>query len=460
MHDATDQFAFAGVAGSLELLRSGQASPRELVETCLRRIERFDPLLNAFRKVFAERALVEADQAAARLKGGDTRLLLGLPVAIKDDVGVAGEPRTIGSNAYGDPEPADWEIVRRLRAAGAIVVGITNVPELTVWPFTETATNGITRNPWDPQRTPGGSSGGSGAAVAAGLVPAATASDGGGSIRIPAACCGLVGLKPEHDRIPWTPKETGWHGLSTLGFVARTTLDSALLYDAVVGESWAEAVREDPAPLRVAVSMKVPPGLVAKPSAEVVGAVHATADLLRSLGHEVIERDPDYGMAALHWTARYLRGIHDDARAMAHPERLEPRTKGMARLGRLVGRRGLDWAMRALEDDRARIEAIFDDVDVVLGPGLAEPPVPVGKWTGRGALWTFSGVARFVPFYAVWNHTGNPAISVPAGFTGGGLPLSVQLVARRRAETTLLALAGQLERARPWADRTPEPAAA
>jgi amidase len=458
--DASDQYAFAGVAGSLELLRSGQASPRDLVESSLQRIDRLNPQLNAFRRVFAERALLEADQAAGRLKAGDERPLLGLPVAVKDDVGVAGEPMTFGSNAHGGPEQADWEIVRRLRAAGAIVVGITNVPELTIWPFTESATHGITRNPWDLQRTPGGSSGGSGAAVAAGLVPGATGSDGGGSIRIPAACCGLVGLKPEHDRIPYTPKAEGWHGLSSLGFLARTVLDAALLYEPVVGEPWAAAAQREPGRLRIGLSTAVPPGLLARVDGEILRALHETADLLRSLGHEVVEHDPDYGTVATGWLARYLRGIHDDARAMAHPERLEPRTKGMARGGAIVGRRGLARAQAALAADRARVNASFDAVDVLLGPATARPPAPVGSWTGAGAARTLVGVGRFVPFNAVWNHLGNPAMTFPSGLSTSGLPLSVQIVSAPRAEETLLSLAGQVERARPWADNRPPLAAA
>ena len=460
MPDASDQFAFAGVSGSLELLRSGQASPRDLVEGALRRIERLDPQLNAFRKVLAERALIEADQAAGRLKGGDERPLLGLPIAIKDDTGVAGEPMTYGSNAYDGPEPADWEIVRRLRTAGAIVVGITNVPELAIFPFTETATNGITRNPWDLQRTPGGSSGGSGAAVAAGLVPGATGSDGGGSIRIPAACCGLVGLKPEHDRIPHAPLGDVWHGLSSLGFLARTVLDAALLYEPVVGEPWADAARREPSRLRIAVSTKVPPGLLARIDPEVLRGVHETAEVLRSLGHEVIERDPDYGQVSLGWMARFFRGIHDDAQAMAHPERLEPRTKGMVRVGRVIGRRGLDRALAQLPAERARINAIFDDVDVLLTPATATLPPAVGRWTAAGGVRTLQGVSHFVPFNAVWNHLGNPAMTFPSGMSASGLPLSVQIVARPRAEATLLSLAGQVERARPWADRRPALAAA
>jgi amidase len=459
VHDANDQFAFAGVAGSLELLRSGQATPRDLVESCLRRIDALDPQLNAFRRVFAERALLEADQAGARLKAGDERPLLGLPIAVKDDQGVAGEVRSQGSNAAGGPEPADFEIVARLRKAGAIVLGITNVPELEIWPFTETATNGITRNPWDRQRTPGGSSGGSASAVAAGLVPGATASDGGGSIRIPAAACGLVGLKPEHDRVPMAPLTEGWTGLATFGFVARTVLDSALLYDAVTGERWADAARTDPRQLRIALSYKLPPGTVSRVDPQIRAATEATADLLRSLGHTVVERDPDYGMVATNWMLRYFRGIALDAAAIAHPERLEPRTKGMARLGRLVGERGLRRALGAAEADRARVNAIFDDVDVVLGPGTATLPPAVGAYTGQGGVRTLLGVSRWVPYQAVWNHLGNPAMTFPAGFSSTGVPLSVQIVAGPRAEATLVALAAQVERARPWAAHTPAVAA-
>jgi amidase len=458
--DTTTQLAFAGVAGSLELLRSGAASPRDLVEHALERIGRLDPQLNAFRTVLGERALVEADQAASRLRGGDERPLLGLPIAVKDDVGVGGEVMTFGSNAAHGPEPVDWELVRRLRAAGAIVIGITNVPELTIFPFTESATNGITRNPWDPQRTPGGSSGGSGAAVAAGMVPAATGSDGGGSIRIPAAACGLVGLKPAHDRIPYTPKADGWHGLSSLGFLARTVVDSATLYEAVVGEPWIAAAERDPGRLRVALSFAVPGGIRAKVDPEVRRGVEEIAALLRSLGHDVVERDPDYGAAARNWGARWLRGIHDDAERMTYPERLEPRTKSMARLGKLVGPRGLRRAMDALPAERAQVNAIFDDVDVVLGPAFATLPPWVGTWTGRGALRTVSGIVKFVPFNAIWNHLGNPAMTFPAGLSDEGMPLSVQIVGRPRDEETLLSLAGQVERARPWADRRPPLAAA
>jgi amidase len=452
---------FAGAVRLTELLRAGEVTPRELVDLFLARIERLDPELNAFRKVLAERARVEADQAHARLRAGDDRPLLGLPVAIKDEMGVQGEVRTDGSNAFGGPEPADWEIVRRLRAAGAIVLGITTVPELTIWPWTETATFGITRNPWDLQRTPGGSSGGSAAAVAAGLVPLATASDGGGSIRIPAACCGLVGLKPQAGRIPYTPLAEHWHGLSVLGFVTRSVADSALAYDAVTGLDWSSSLAGGPGgPLRIAVSTKLPPGVLAKVAPEVRRGVEDVVAALRSLGHEVVERDPDYGMASSNFLARYLHGIHEDAARIAHPERLEPRTKGMARMGRLVGRRGLDRAMAALPVDQRRVNAIFDDVDVVVMPTLATLPIPAGRYTAAGALRSLNGATKLAPFTAIWNHVGNPSVAVPAGWSADGVPRSVQLVGPPDGEPRLLALAAQLEGVRAWTDRRPAVATA
>ena len=452
--DAND-LAFAGAARQAELLRAGEVTPRELVELCLRRIERIDPELNAFRKVLGERALVEADQAAARLRAGDDRPLLGIPVAVKDDLGVAGEARTYGTNAYGAPEREDFELVRRLRAAGALVIGITNVPELTIWPFTETPTNGITRNPWDTQRTPGGSSGGSGAAVAAGLVPLATASDGGGSIRIPAALCGLVGLKPQRGRIPMTHPGSHWHGLSVVGGLARTVEDTALFYEAATGLPWRAAAARDPEPLRIALSFKVPDGLTAKVEPQIRRTTEQLAEVLRSLGHTIVERDPDYGLASMRWTVRWLCGIAEDAAAMAHPERLERRTRRMALTGRAIGKRGLRWALDGEAADAARINAIFDDVDVVLGPGTATLAQQVGRYSAASWPVTINGVSSSVPFQAIWNHVGNPALTLPSGVSREGPPLSAQLVGRPDAEETLLSLAGQIERARPWSRGRP-----
>src|SRR5215475_3443838 len=232
-----DDLAFAGAAKQAEMVRAGEVSPKELVQLCLDRIARLDPELNAFRKVMGERALLEAEQAEARLKAGDERPLLGVPIAIKDEVDVVGEVNMHGTDAFTEPASADCEMVRRLREAGAIVVGLTLLPEMAICGFTESATYGVTRNPWDPQRTPGGSSGGSGAAVAAGLVPIASAGDGAGSIRIPAASCGLFGLKVSRGRVSLAPESEGWRGLAVLGCLSRSVLDTALWLDVVSGGS-------------------------------------------------------------------------------------------------------------------------------------------------------------------------------------------------------------------------------
>jgi amidase len=448
------ELAFAGVARQAELVRGGEVTPRELVETALERIAELDPQLNAFRAVFAERALDEADEAGARGGAGDGRPLLGVPLAVKDDTPLAGIPRVCGSNAHGGPEPEDAELVRRLRAAGAIVVGVTRTPELGAWPFTETAAGGITRNPWDPQRTPGGSSGGSGAAVAAALVPGATASDGAGSIRIPAACCGLFGLKASRGRVPTAPYEEVFGGLSVFGFLTRTVGDAALLYEVATAKPYVAAAQQDPPRLRIALSRRVPAGSTARLHPDWRRAAEETAELLRSLGHEVAEREPAIGAIGLNVVARYLAGVAADAQACEHPERLERRTRGLARLGR-AARRAAERARRNEAADAARVNAIFDDVDVVLGPTLAGSALPVGRYEGRGASYTLNGVLRWVPFNGLWNHLGNPAAAVPAGFDADGLPLSVQLVGRPDSERTLFSLSHQLEAARPWADARP-----
>ncbi|HEY1538212.1 MAG TPA: amidase family protein, partial [Solirubrobacteraceae bacterium] len=363
------ELAFAGVARQAELVRCGEVSPRELVETALERIGRLDGELNAFRIVFEERALLEADQAGGRSRGGDDRPLLGVPIAVKDDMQVAGTPLVRGSNAHGGPEHADAELVRVLRAAGAIVIGVTRTPELMLWPFTETAHGGPTRNPWNPGHTSGGSSGGSATAVSAALVCAATASDGAGSIRIPAACCGLFGLKVQRGRVSTAPLHAVWTGLGVYGFLTRSVADSALLYEVATGEPWVEAAAREPGRLRIALTTKIPPGAVAKLGADQRRATEETAELLRSLGHEVVQRNPSYGLIGRNVIVRYLAGAHAEAQTVPDRKLLERRTRGMVRLGAAV-RPLLKRAVAAQDADAARINRIFDDVDVVLTPTL------------------------------------------------------------------------------------------
>src|SRR3954449_2101451 len=345
--DATE-LAFSGAAQQARLIASGDVSAREVVECALRRIERLDPTLNAFRVVLAERALAEAQQADARRRAGEARPLLGVPVAIKDDTDVAGVATARGTAASDlTPRDRDAEVVRRLRAAGAIVVGKTNVPELMMWPFSESVSYGAARNPWALDRTPGGSSGGSGAAVAQGLCGVALGTDGAGSIRIPAAFCGVFGFKPQRGRVPLDPgASAGWHGLNVAGPLARTVADAALFLDAVADGApeggFAAAAARSPGRLRIAVATKIAPGVVARLGRAQRGAVDDTAELLRSLGHEVVEREIDYGAAAAsNVLVPSLRGIRDGAAALPHPERLEARTRGMVRRGGLVPAGGL-----------------------------------------------------------------------------------------------------------------------
>ena len=453
-----DDLAFQGLAAHLDLLERGETTSQELTDLFLSRIERHDPALNAYRVVFAERARAEAAQADARRRSGDRRPLLGIPLAIKDDTDVAGEITAHGTSAYGEPAATDSEVVRRLRHAGAVVLGKTNVPELEITPFTESPTWGITRNPWDLQTTPGGSSGGTAAAVAAGLCSAGLGSDGGGSIRIPAACCGLFGLKPQRGRVSTAPSVEPWHGLSTWGAITRRVADSAHFYDAIRdgGESFADAAAREPGRLRIAVSRGVPPVMSARPDAEQLGALDGTADLLRSLGHEVSEREVDYGAVFGNFLARYLRGVHTEAGRMAHPDRLARRTRGFARMGGLIPDTVLARARSEEAKDRERVNSVFaEGYDLVLMPMFARRPPKVMYYDGRSAFWTLNSYGRWVPYTAVFNHTGQPAAAVPAGFTGDGFPLSVQLVAPPDGEGPLLTLAAQLERERDWPARRP-----
>jgi amidase len=460
--DRTD-LAFAGVAAQAELIRAGEVSPRELVELYLERIARIDPQLSAIRVVFAERALAEADQAAGRRGAGSERPLLGVPVLIKDDTDIAGEVTCKGSRAEDRPAREDAEVVRRLRDAGAIVLGKTHVPELMQWPFTESATWGITRNPWALDRTPGGSSGGSAAAVAAGLAAGASASDGAGSIRIPASCCALYGLKPQRGRVPTAPYDITWQGLTHIGCVTRSVADTALWWDVVADRFDADGGGRDTsftqlaarAAERLRIACATNNALFAPLAKEQRAAYEETIALLRSLGHTVEQVRVPYGDLLGDLLPRYLRGIADDAAELAQPRRLERRTRAMARMGRTLPDAVLARARRHEAATAERLNRLFADHDVLMTPGLAGLPLPIGRYEGRGAIWTFNGVGRFTPYTPAWNITGQPAASVPAGFTAEGVPLAVQLVGRPYDEATLLALSAQLEAARPWADRRP-----
>ncbi len=443
------------------MLADGEVSAPELLEIYLERIARLDSQLRSYRVVLTDKARDEAYAAQDRLDAGERLPLLGVPIAIKDDVDVAGEVTTYGSAGHRSAVTVDAAVVRRLRAAGAVIIGKTAVPELMIFPFTESLTFGATRNPWNLKRTPGGSSGGSAAAVAAGLASLALGSDGGGSIRIPSSWCGLFGLKPQRDRVSLEPHDDAWYGLSVNGPIARSVLDAALFLDATNSVSGPEgefvaAATRDPGKLRIALSTKVPQPLV-RVGSEELAAVDAAGALLRELGHDVVVRDPAYPLPSIYasFLPRYLRGTSDEADAQAHPERLERRTRTMARMGSFFSDRRME-AVRAAEARVSnRIQSIFDDVDVVVTPGAANGPSRIGAYQHRGAVSTLLLVGQRVPYFPVWNVTGQPAAVVPWGFDGDGLPISVQLVGRPFDEATLLSLSAQIEAARPWAHQRP-----
>jgi len=459
------ELAFAGIARQAELIRAGEVSARELTELYLARIDRLGGELNCFTTVLGERALAEADQADARRAAGEDRPLLGVPVAIKDNVDVAGTVTTLGTAAHGPAATHDAELVRRLRVAGCVIIAKTTLPELAIMGTTEGPAFGVTRNPWDLDRTPGGSSGGSGAAVAAGLVGVGHATDGAGSIRIPAACCGLFGLKPQRGRIPLAPDpEDHWNNLSVAGAVTRGVLDNALFLDAVAGPGpapggpplerpFADAARETPGRLRIAISLRPP--LLARVAPEVRRGIDETADLLRSLGHDVAYAEPPLTEWLSEVLPRYLKGIEADAARVARPDRLARRTRGFARLGAAIPQAALDRALRIEGKIAERYNSILADRDVLVTPTMATPPPRADQWEGLSALRTMVEMPMVYPYCVIWNATGQPAAAIPAGFTADGLPLSAQLVAAPGRDHLLLSLAAQMEAERPWADRTP-----
>ncbi len=466
---ADSDLAFAGPAALAALVRGGQLHPREVVEHFLGRIDALDPRLNAFRVTRPEQALAEADALAADPDALAGLPLAGVPIAVKDDIPFAGQSTTYGTRSYGPPATADAEVLRRLRAAGAIPLGVTNVPELMMFPWTASDANGVTRNPWNPARTPGGSSGGSAAAVASGMAAAATGSDGGGSIRIPAACCGLVGMKSTRGRVSTQPGDGGWLGLVVYGALARTVADSALLLDVLHGSlpadpspappftgSYVAAAAAAPGRLRIAVSRKVPAGVLARLSADQRGAWERTGALLDSLGHEVSERDPAYGMASLEFTQNFMRGIYEQTLTLPDRRTLARSTRQMAAAGhRLVPPRRRRALIAGRAATSARIMALWDEVDVVLTPTLSRTALPAAGGYGKSAPVALDLAARFIPYTPVVNLTGQPAIAIPAGIGSDGLPLSVQLIGRLGAEDVLYALAAQIEAATPWAQQRP-----
>ncbi|TSB33679.1 amidase [Streptomyces benahoarensis] len=456
-----------GLAGQAAALARGETASAALVRRCLDRIAASAPTVNAFRRLRAEAAEAEAADADRRLAAGERLPLLGVPVGVKDDMDVAGEPTAFGCAGEFPVKAHDAEVVRRLRAAGAIVVGKTNACELGQWPFTEGPAFGDTRNPWHLDHTPGGSSGGSAAAVAAGLVPAALGTDGAGSVRIPAAWTHLVGVKPQRGTLSTWPDAESFQGITGIGPLARTVEDAALLLDAASGShpgdlhrppplAAREAVRRDPGRLRIALSWKPPFTATATPlHPDVRGAVTAVARTLAGLGHFVEEADPEYGLIGLAFVPRATAGVREWAARVPDPALLDRRTRGAARMGRLLGGPVLRRARAAEPRQQRRIGALFGRYDVLLTPTTATPPLRIGALAGLDGRRTDQAMIAACPYAWPWNVLGWPAVNVPAGFTDAGLPLGAQLLGPARGDARLLSLTAQLQDALRWHERRP-----
>ncbi len=450
-------------------MRAGEVTARELVTEYLSRIDHFNEQLNAYRLVFGEEALAQADAADRRRERGEDAPLLGVAIAVKEDIALAGLPTTKGTNAAHTPAPADAAVVRRLRAAGAIVIGRARMPELGLWPFTETTWAGPTRNPWSLEHSPGGSSGGPAAAVAAGLAAAAIGTDGGGSLSVPASVTGLFTIKPQRGRVSMAPEQQLWGGLVVVAPLTRTVLDWALIADQLVGAepddehvarpprtTFTEAARTHPSRLRIGVSLR-PWGPGIRIDDEPRNSVLRTVVLLSELGHDVVRLDPPMKdlTASTAFGMRYLSNAHEARMTMELPDAVEPRTKAVGELGRRLPKPLVRWANRGDARLTEFANRIFAEVDVLLTPALSRPPIKIAEWDGIRVVRALSSSASYATFLPLWNIAGNPAAVVPAGHTTAGLPLGVQLIGRRHDECTLLSLSGQLEQARPWAQRIP-----
>lgn len=498
---AMSDYATYDGLGLAELVATGKVHPRELVAEAIARIERDNPRINAVIHRMYESARRTAEAPPGSGPAPANAPFRGVPFLAKDLLSSwEGEPQASGTRLLtGWVAPHDSELAKRYRKAGLIPVGKTNTPELGLLPVTEPLAFGPTRNPWDTSRTCGGSSGGAAASVAAGFVPIAGGGDGGGSIRIPASCCGLFGLKPTRGRTPLGPELAEvWQGCAIEHVLTRSVRDSAAMLDAIAGDDPGVPYTA-PAPARPFLSeVGQPPGrlkiayttralIQADVHAECVRAVEDAAKLLRELGHDVVEEHPQFDADAFAIDFVHMlvgETAADVAEAEAKVGRsarigdLEKETLVLARLGSAVSSRDFALASRRLHRLGRQLAGFFARHDLLLTPTLAQPPVPIGSLAPKGAEATLLEVAQrlpigallyklgalhriaasawsFAPFTAPFNATGQPACSVPLHWTPDGLPVGVQLVGRFGDEATLLRVASQVERARPWKDRRP-----
>jgi amidase len=460
-----------------DMVRTGEISASELVGISLERIEELNPALNAFVDVDAERALATAEEVGP----GDERPFAGVPIAIKNNRPVQGLRLTYGCALMAENMcDYDHNVTRRLKDAGFVIVGTTTLPEYGILPVSEARIFGPTRNPWDLQRTPGGSSGGAAAAVASGMIPVAHGNDGGGSIRIPAACCGLVGLKPSRGRISTAP-ELGDSSLVVDGVLTRTVADTAAILDILAGyepgdatwapppaEPFAHSAGRTPGKLRIAATT-LPPTADAVVDPLCVRAVADAAELLRSLGHEVEEVDPPWQVEGLSelfgavfsthiaLSIAYSGMVAGRAPGEISADDMEPMSWAIfSMIQRMNAVDGLAAGVQ-LQAFARRLVSFLSPYDALLTPALAERPLPLGTLdtAAPDPMATFTRSGLFTPFTPVFNASGQPGISLPLYHGEDGLPLGVQLVGRPAGEADLLALAAQLEAALPWSGRRP-----
>ena len=447
---------WTGDACSLvDAFRSGERSPTEELDATFAAIDA--SRLNAFCHLDREWAYRVAAAADVSKPCG------GVPPGIKELDPVRGWPFSEASLVFAGrvADRTGHGVERLLGTGGAVPVGSTTASEFGGLNVSVTKIHGVTHNPWRYGRTVGGSSAGSAAAVSGGLVSLATGGDGGGSIRIPAACCGLFGLKPQRGRIPTAPEIEPHRGMAEYGPLTRTVADAGRFMDAVKdgGPSLAEAASADPGRLRIAVSVALPiPGL--HPDDEQRSALDATIERLRELGHDVQTREIDYGLTMGNRVlTRFVKGIGDKAEEIGHRDRLSRRARGIARIGTSIPSRLADSAAAQAADDAARINTIFEHADVVLTPMFTRRPPRVREFDGRPGWLTLIGMTRFAPYNGTFNHTGHPAVAVPAGQAPDGFPLAVQFVGPPDAEARLVSLSAQLERATDWPALRPAVAA-
>jgi amidase len=458
----------ASIAEQSAALRAGETTSRALTEAALARAHATQDSVNAFKLILDDEALAAADAADRRRATGEDGPMLGIPTVVKDDTDMVGHPTAFGCPGDFPPKTDDAELVRRLRLAGAVIIGKTNSPELGQWSVTAGPAFGVTRSPWNLDFTPGGSSGGTAAAVAAGVIAAGVGSDGAGSVRIPAGWSNLVGIKPTRGRISSWPDPEDFNGITVNGPLARTVEDAAVLLDVLTGNDprelhqlpeperpFASNVDDDPQGLRVAVSYKIPfTGMPAKLDKRVKERVESVAAAIGKLGHSVEKKNLKHANVGLSFAPRSTAGVAEWADRVPDQSLLDPRTLHNVKLGRLLDGVALKFARGWESVLHRRTGKIFRDFDVVVAPTTAAPPLKANALEGMKGWETDRLYIGACPYAWPWNVLGWPGINVPAGFIDG-LPVGAQLLGPAGSEPLLIALAAQLEHELNWQDARP-----